>query len=138
MDLAEPGSDTHHEAHARRFERLEIDARGFSHRDHLAAAYAMLRIHPPFEATRRTLVAIRAMADRAGDPDKFSTTISVALMALIAERMASAPHSDFDDFCARHPDLLRADVLERFYSPARLGSELARRMFLMPDRAALA
>ena len=42
----------------------------------------------------------------------------------------------WEEFAASNPDLLtwRPSVLERYYTPEALGSDLARRVFLLPDR----
>jgi hypothetical protein len=118
---------------ADRFERLELDPGSFRHRDHVAAAYAMLRKYPFLEALSRYASTIRTMATNAGAATKFHVTITVAFMALIAERMESSPHRDFDDFSREHPDLFASDILERFYPPDQLQSQLARKIFVMPD-----
>lgn len=118
---------------ADRFERLELDPSSFRHRDHVAAAYAMLRKYPFLEAMSRYANTIRTMATNAGAATKFHVTITVAFISLIAERMASSVHHDFEEFSRQNPDLFAADVLERFYPTERLESELARTIFVMPD-----
>ena len=116
-----------------RFERLELDVKSFSHRDHVAAAYAMLELYPFMEAVSRTVETLRSMARSVDAESHFHTTITLAFMAVIAERMEAAEFRSFDDFSEANPDLLSAGVLERFYSPERLASPLARRAFVMPD-----
>ena len=116
-----------------RFENLQVAPGTFHHRDHLAAAYAMLRKYPFIEATSRYAQTIRTMAERAGVYDKFHTTITFAFMALIAERMESSAYDSFDDFIEHHPDLFSPGLLQRFYSPERLASDVARKVFVMPD-----
>ncbi len=118
---------------ADKFEKLQYEPGTFTHRDHLESAYAMLIKYPFIEATVRFLNTIREMADRVGADKKFNTTITIAFLGLVIERMDSAPHADFDDFIERHPDLLSPDILHRYYRPERLDTDLARRAFLMPD-----
>lgn len=118
---------------ARSFEARDLDAGAFRHGDHVAVAYEMLRNHDFVEATARYAGTIKTMAAKAGVPDKFNTTITVAFLSLIAERMGTTGHSDYDEFISRNQDLLSKDVLERWYSPERLRSDLARAVFLMPD-----
>ena len=42
----------------------------------------------------------------------------------------------WEEFASANPDLLtwRPSVLDRYYTPETLGSELARSVFLLPDR----
>ena len=116
-----------------RFERLEIPPGAFRHRDHVEAAYEMLRKYPFIEATARYARTIQTMAANAGAHTKFHVTVTIALMALVAERMESEPHSDFDDFCTRNGDLFSPQPLRRYYSEERLQSDLARKTFVLPD-----
>lgn len=115
------------------FEAGDIPNGGFSHADHIAAAFAILNKYDFVEATSRYAGNIRTMAARAGAPEKFNVTITIAFMSLIAERMRQANYRDVDDFAARNPDLMTKDVLAGFYSPERLSSKLARTVFLLPD-----
>lgn len=116
-----------------RFEGLELDATAFRHHDHIATAYAMLQKYPFLEATARYANTIRTMAANAGATTKFNMTITMTYMALIAERMESSTHRDFDEFSQHNPDLFSRDLLKQFYSAERLQSDSARRIFLMPD-----
>jgi hypothetical protein len=121
---------------AEKFEGLRYEPGTFTHGDHLECAYAMLVKYPFMEATVRYLATIRQMAHRAGVDKKFNTTITIAFLGLIVERMEAAPHTGFDDFVERHPELLSPDILNRYYSPERLDNDLAREAFLMPDLTA--
>ena len=119
-----------------RFERFEVAPGAFDHRGHVEVAFAMLQRYSFAEATARYVGTIRRMADSAGVPEKFHMTITVAFMALIAERVAAEPGVDFATFCDRHADLLDARILRRFYSDERLRSPAAKKVFLLPDFAA--
>ena len=58
-------------------------------------------------------------------------------MLLINERVQrSGRLLDWEDFAAANPDLLtwRPSVLDRYYTSETLGSDLAREVFLLPDR----
>ena len=116
-----------------RFQELELDPASFRHRDHVNVAYAMLLEYPFLEATLRYANTIRTMATNAGAATKFHVTITVAFMALIAERMESSDDQDFEEFSAANPDLFADNLLGRFYSEELLRSEVARKIFLMPD-----
>jgi hypothetical protein len=117
----------------RSFEARELDTSTFGHRDHVGVAYEMLRSGDFVDVAARYADTIRFMATRAGAPDKFHVTITIAFLSLVAERMATTRHADFDDFIACNPDLLSKHVLQRWYSSERLGSDLARNVLLLPE-----
>ncbi len=119
----------------RRFIDREIDNRTFRHADHVLVAYDLLRTRTFDEAAAIYARGIRELAARAGAPEKFNTTITFAFLSLIAERMDGGSTSSFDVFAAANPDLLSKAALDRWYTPERLHSDAARRMFLMPEPA---
>ena len=106
---------------------------GFSHREHIAAAHALLQRHDFAESATIYAKAIRAMAAAAGEPQKFHMTITVAMLSAIAERSA-APAQSFNAFAAANPELFERDFLFRHYSPERLQCDFARTTFLLPDQ----
>jgi hypothetical protein len=118
---------------ARAFEARTLDPAAFSHRDHVAVACDMLGCYDFLEAAARYAESLKAPAAKAGVPEKFNATVTLAFLSLIAKRMRTAEHADCDDFIARNPDLLSKDVLEPWYAPERLRSDLARQVFLMPE-----
>ena len=110
-----------------------IDAAGFRHADHVRMAFELLRGSMPFpRAAVAFREALRTMAHRAGHPTAYHETITLAFLALIAERAARGT-DDFEAFTTANPDLFDKRVLERWYSPARLASDLARRTFILPE-----
>ncbi|MEM7686457.1 MAG: hypothetical protein AAF293_16635 [Pseudomonadota bacterium] len=123
------------DAKASAFEQGTLDAAGFSHRDHIAVAIGLLQRYAFKKAAHLYASRIDAMARAAGAPDKFNTTITLAFLSLIAERMQTTPHEDFDTFLDRNTDLLDRSVLSRWYGTERLTSDLAKRVFLLPDPA---
>lgn len=60
---------------------------------------------------------------------------SYAFMSLIAERLAADSGCSFDMFVSKNPDLMSKDVLMRWYAGERLGSDMAREIFLLPEAA---
>ena len=64
-------------------------------------------------------------------------TITHAYFFLIRERMARAGAGDWEEFVRGNPDLLtwKDGILSRYYNQATLESDLARRIFLLPDKA---
>ena len=118
-----------------RFMRGEIDATSFPHREHVRMAFEMLRRHDFAESVWLFSKALRAMTAKAGKPQAFHQTITVAFLSLVAERMDRAP-PEFAAFECANPDLLVKGALYSWYRPERLASELARRTFVLPERTA--
>jgi hypothetical protein len=116
-----------------RFVRGEIDPAAFPHREHVRMAFEMLRRHDFAETALYFSRALRTMAARAGKPQAFHQTITVAFLSLISERVETRPVADFTAFARDNPDLFDKAALARCYRPERLASELARRTFLLPD-----
>ncbi|NKB89476.1 MAG: hypothetical protein GKS06_14765 [Acidobacteria bacterium] len=117
-----------------RFEAGDVDVSTFDHRAHVITGWAMLESYPFLEAVTRFARGLESVASAAGDAEKFNTTITVAFMALIWERMAGEPYVDGDDLCARNPDVLESGILGRYYSRGALWSEASRAAFVLPDR----
>jgi hypothetical protein len=116
-----------------RFLRGELDAASFPHREHVRMAFELLGRHDFPETVLHFSRALRAMAARAGKPEAFHQTVTVAFLALIAERMAGGRWDDFVSFARHNPDLIDKRALARWYRPERLASEVARRTFILPD-----
>lgn len=96
-------------------------------------AFEMLRRYEFLEAALYYSRALRRVCARAGRPEKFNQTLTLAFLSLIAERLAAHPTTDFAAFESANPDLFDSGVLARWYSPGRLAGALARRVFVLPD-----
>jgi hypothetical protein len=118
-----------------RFVCGQIAAADFSHREHVRMAFQMLQQHDFAETVLYFSQALRAMARQAGRPESFNQTITIAFLALIAQRMACTAGGDFVTFAAANPDLFDKALLARWYRPEQLTTALARRSFLLPDPA---
>jgi hypothetical protein len=121
------------------FESGALPAESFHHRDHVRVAWLYLNEHPPAAALARFAEALRRFAAAHGASGLYHETITWAYLLLIHERMArteSREHATFEDFAAAHPDLFtwKPSILARYYREETLGSELARRVFVWPDR----
>ncbi len=119
------------------FEAGTLVPEAFHHRDHVRAAWLLLRRAAPAEAMARFTKALREFAGRVGKPGLYHETVTWAYLVLIHERMARGPAGEaFDAFAVRNADLLtwRPSILDRYYRPETLQSDLARRVFLLPDR----
>ncbi|MFC2969888.1 hypothetical protein [Acidimangrovimonas pyrenivorans] len=117
------------------FDAAEIDPAAFSHRDHLAVAFEALRQDEFFAASARIARGLRGLAAKAGAPEKYSATITLAFISLVAERMQEG--QDFDAFLAANPELLNG-ALKRLYSSQRLADPRGRSVALLPDLGAAA
>lgn len=121
----------------RRFEDGTLPASEFHHRDHVRLAWLYLQEEPPLAALARFTEALKRFAARHGADGLYHETITWAYLLLIHERRARAEDGQtWEEFAARNPDLLtwKPSVLDAYYRQETLSSELARRVFVMPDR----
>jgi hypothetical protein len=116
-----------------RFLRGDVDAHQFAHREHLRMAFEMLRRHDFAESVYLYSQALRLMTSRAGRPEVFNQTVTIAFLSLVAERMHMSAPEDFAALERHHPELLDRAVLGRWYRPERLALSVARRCFLLPE-----
>lgn len=107
----------------------------FRHGDHVRAAWLLLSGTDFAEALHRISRGLRGIASRAGCPERYNETITVAFMALVGERIATGGAGDFAAFRAANPDLFEGNLLGRYYPPEVLRSDLARRTFVLPAPA---
>jgi hypothetical protein len=122
------------------FEDGSLPNSAFHHRDHVRLAWLYLRRHPPLEALARFADGLRRFATANGHPGLYHETITWAFLLLIRERMERGEAGGtWDGFAQANPDLLswKPSILDRYYRPETLGSEVARRVFVMPDRQAV-
>jgi hypothetical protein len=116
-----------------------LDPAAFHHGHHVRVAWLLLRERSAHEALALLSAGLRRLAAKAGRPDRYHETITAAYFFLVGERTArQADCGDWDSFARRNPDLLcwQPSILERYYSSETLGSELARRVFVLPERSA--
>ena len=116
-----------------RFLHGELDPASFHHADHVRAAFEILAQHDFMAAARAYSGGLKTLACKAGRPEAYHETITLAFLSLIAERMADRGFDDFDSFAAANPDLLEKSALSRWYAPERLNSDRARKLFVLPD-----
>ncbi len=119
-----------------RFERGEIPCDSFHHYDHVHLAFIYLSRHPLLEALQKFVSAISTFAGSCGKAGRYNETITFAYFFLIRERMARSQASSWEAFRDENPDLLtwKGGILGRYYSDAVLRSDLARSVFLFPDK----
>ena len=111
----------------------DIPAAEFRHADHVRAGYELLRAMDFLDAVSAYGRALKIMTARVGKPEKLHHTITIAFLAVIAERMEQASHGDFDAFLAANSDLMDRAILGRWYNPERLRTDAARSRFVLPD-----
>jgi hypothetical protein len=121
-------------------ESCAISCSDFHHADHVRLAWIYLSSYSLIDAIDRFTRSLKRFATHCGAPDKYHETITWAYMLLIHERMRreDAP-SGWESFRVANGDLFgwKPSVLERYYAPHTLRSELARRTFVLPDRGTL-
>jgi hypothetical protein len=124
------------DAFVRAFAALQVAPGCFHHRDHVRLAWLYLRRHPVTEALELYAAGLKRFAASVGKPGLYHETITWAFLLLIRERAERRPHATFDAFANANPDLLtwEPSALRRFYEDETLRSDLARRVFVMPDR----
>lgn len=108
----------------------------FHHADHVHLAFAYLSEYPVLQALEKFSSALKRYAAARGKAELYHETITHAYFFLIRERMARTQPSDRHEFVARNSDLLawKPGILTHYYEEETLSSDLARRVFLFPDR----
>jgi hypothetical protein len=124
------------EALIQTFEADALPPDSFHHADHVRLAFAYLRKYPPLQALEKFSAALQRYADARGKSQRYHETVTYAYFFLIRERIARSSISEWDEFARRNPDLLvwKNGILTRYYQEATLQSDLARTVFLFPDK----
>jgi hypothetical protein len=120
----------------RRFEQDLAPDAPFHHADHVRLAFAYLSQYPAFQALEKFSAALKRFATVRGKTQLYNETITCAYFVLIRERMARAGNLTWEQFERENPDLLiwKDGILSRYYTDATLKSDLARRVFVLPDK----
>lgn len=114
------------------FEACTLPSSHFHHRNHVRLAWLYLKEAPLLDALTRFRTSLQRYAASLGAAAKYHETITFAFLFLIHERMQREAFASFDEFADANAELFDA-ILLRYYSEETLGSELARRVFVMPD-----
>ena len=118
----------------RALEMGALDPGKFPHREHVRFAYGMLERYPFGEAVARFSRGVKLLAAKAGRPEVYHETITVAFLALINERRVRRAVENWHVFARDNSDLFDKGCLDRWYTPEELKSDLARRAFCLPSR----
>ena len=114
-----------------------LDPAMLPHSEHVRLGYEMLGRYPFGEAVARFSRGLRLIAAKAGKPEVYHETITVAFLAVIGERRVRGGDDSWDDFKDKNGDLLDKRCLEKWYGVEQLRSDLARGTFCLPQGAAV-
>ncbi|MFN2623086.1 MAG: hypothetical protein ABR611_09590 [Chthoniobacterales bacterium] len=116
----------------RAFETGAVDPAQFPHSEHVRLGYEMLGRYSFGEAISRFSSGLKLLAAKAGKPQVYHETITVAFLALINERRTAGPNQTWGEFRANNADLFDKRCLEKWYGAEQLRTDLARRTFCLP------
>ena len=97
-----------------RFEAGLFDGDGFTHAEHVRVAFEMLGRYEFDDALARYAGGLRRMTVRLGLPGRYHATITVAFLALVAERRARTGAATWAAFAGLAPDLLDKGCVRRW------------------------
>jgi len=105
----------------------------FGHRGHLRAGFLYLRRHDFPGAAVAMKRSIQAFAARLGKSTLYHETLTIAYLALIAERLIEEPRDlAFERFLERYPELQSHAYFEEYYPRGTLDSVEAKATFVLP------
>jgi hypothetical protein len=118
------------------FESDALPGDSFHHADHVRLAFAYLCEYPVLQALEKFASALKRFAAARGKTQLYNETITCAYFFLIHERMARSEGADWEEFACKNADLLiwKDGILTRYYREATLKSDLARKVFVLPDK----
>ena len=129
--------DTTEQKFVEAFESGAVGLEAFHHADHVRLAFCYLQLSSPLEALEKFSIALKRFAHAHGKERLYHETITWAYVLLINERIARCgAREDWETFAAANPDLLvwKNGILNFYYTEATLQSDLARRVFVFPDK----
>jgi hypothetical protein len=107
----------------------------FGHREHVHLTWLAVRRCGVPAAVGLVSDGIQRTARYAGAPQKYHATVSRAWVELVGHHAAEPSESNFAAFAEHHSALLDKRLLTRFYRPATLASQQAKRGWVEPDLA---
>src|SRR5262249_23729936 len=122
-----------------RFETCTLSPESFPHREHVRLAWLYLRRYPVLEALSKFCEGLKRFAGSLGKADRYHETITWAYLLLIRERMVRTEAAEsWVEFAEANADLLdwEANILKRYYQDETLRSDLAKQVFVFPDKTA--
>lgn len=106
------------------------------HGEHVRLVWADLQRHSLAVTLERHTEGLKRYVQQHGAEEKFHATITWAFVMLVHERLERHGRDlSWQELAARNPDLLtyHPSPLAAYYRPETLDSELARRIFVLPD-----
>src|SRR5579871_237766 len=125
------------------FESCDLRNEDFHHADHVRLAFLYLCRFPVLEAVEGFSRALQRFATAHGKPNLYHETITWAFLFLIRERIVlqssrqDGRQPTWPEFAAENPELLNRKsklILSDFYSDDLLSSDLAKQIFILPNR----
>lgn len=118
------------------FEAADIDPEQFGHCQHVFVGWCYLQHCDLQETLIRYSRALKRLTKKLGAEGKYHETITWFFIFLIAEKLAQNPGASWHEFSSANRELCAdgSGLLRRHYSTARIESELARQVFLLPDK----
>ena len=93
------------------FETGVLDPAQFPHSEHVRLGYEMLGRYSFGEAISRFSHGLKLLAAKAGKPQVYHETITVAFLALINERRAAGANRTWAEFRVKNADLFEKRCL---------------------------
>lgn len=131
-------SDNHDDQLLRQFQDCSLPLERFRHRVHIQIAFLYLCRHPLLDVLARFPESLKRYAAAHGKTGLYHETITWAYILLIHQRMQRADNAQsWAEFASANPDLLtwKPSILKDYYRDETLSSDLARKVFLLPDQA---
>lgn len=120
-----------------RFEACTLAPKEFHHRDHVRIVWLYLRHYSLLETLVRFSEGLKRFAAAHGKAGLYHETITWAYVFLTHERMErSGREQSWQEFVDANSDLFdwKDNILKAYYDDATLYSDLARKIFVFPDR----
>jgi hypothetical protein len=120
-----------------RFAACTLPNELFHHRDHIKMVWLYLSRYPVLETLARFSEGLKRFAATHGNPNLYHETITWAYIFLIRERIErSGREQSWEEFADENADLFdwKNSILKSYYCKQTLHSELARRIFVFPDK----
>lgn len=133
-------SDNHGDELLRQFEDCSLPLERFHHAVHIQIAFLYLCRYPVLDVLGRFPASLTRYAAAHGKTGLYHETITWAYILLIQERMKRVGRPQtWAEFQAANPDLMTwtRSILKQYYRDETLSSDLARKFFVFPDKAAM-
>jgi hypothetical protein len=127
-------SQTEIENIVRAFEACATGKDDFKHPDHLAVAVWYLETLGREAAVERMRSALMRFLDHHGvDRKQYNETITIFWIDVVVEKLNSMKEASLVEKCNEVIESMNGALVLEYYSPERLWSDEARRVFVSPD-----